>query len=617
MVAFGIILILLAIRNVLARAIPARYLDNMIFLKRILSSGTISMEQNMKMAASFKVNQIIRNARTIHAAAEFEHGAGSSSRKESSYGRALLSFTKTSDHWEEMGGFFWTWRRLLNGKLYQEDGIWLNNRMLQGNVGQLVLCLWLIPYMQAVLNILNIFYESVLVMVAPARWRILVPLAAAFGFAEFNALKLATSYIPSSVRTTLRYRYGVIGSLHHVDFQQVRTSVDDASFIFGAMFWGCLFSSLLVLLVSLLIFGLLCFEPFLPFLLQFVATVIGICITIGLKKLFLMFSRRKFHQRAFYRSNPAAANIVGVILEAWSLGISTLYVLKRMVFLLFASFVFVGRIDIPFLSEDADQIGPMTLDRFPIVFRKDLLMHEAHRHPYLERIGALYMLKLKYGDDFGRAAGSSWRLLFVFALLPWFRKYRIRSDEIDVDKFNFSQESTIFRKFVSAKADGLHGQNAIASTTEESASDDNAHATIASLKKEINDLREENERLKIRRGRAESKMDSSAAPWNNSTNASSANAAGDENRIAAVGLEERNDQFDLMEIVDEDQADEDSELLNVDLDRIDRGMEDAHEQLKNDMAGGDTGTNVEAEVNSLNEVEGDDFALDINVPVDN
>ena len=35
------------------------------------------------------------------------------------------------------------------------------------------------------------------------------------------------------------------------------------------------------------------------------------------------------------------------------------------------------------------------------------------------------MMKLRHGDNFGRVSGSIWRLLFVFALMPWLRKYRI------------------------------------------------------------------------------------------------------------------------------------------------------------------------------------------------
>lgn len=227
--------------------------------------------------------------------------------------------------------------------------------MISGNIGQLVLCLYLIPFLKVLLDAVEYFYESFLSLVAPSRWRILVPLAAAFSLAEFNALKLATSYTPSSVRTTLKFRSGMIGSLHDPEFQRLRSAVDDSCFIFGAMFWGCLFSSTLILFTSFVIFGMLCFEPFLPAVLQIIAAIIGIGITILVKMLFLMLARRKFHKRAFYRENPFAANVIAVVLESWSLGITTLYVAKRMIFLLGASFIFVGKSQL--LGLDTRYIG--------------------------------------------------------------------------------------------------------------------------------------------------------------------------------------------------------------------------------------------------------------------
>lgn len=38
-------------------------------------------------------------------------------------------------------------------------------------------------------------------------------------------------------------------------------------------------------------------------------------------------------------------------------------------------------------------------------------------------------MKLKHGENFARKTGSIWRLLFVFALFPWLRQYRILKDE--------------------------------------------------------------------------------------------------------------------------------------------------------------------------------------------
>ena len=190
---------------------------------------------------------------------------------------------------------------------------------------------------------------------------------------------------------------------------------------------------------------------------------------------------------------------MGVVVDAWNLGITTLYILKRMVTLIGCAFIFIGRIDIPFLSVEADEIGPARLDLFPFVFRKDLLMHDAHRHPYLERLGLFYMMKLRYGDHFGREAGSCWRLLFVFALFPWLRKFRIRAtDTLQFDQVKFSRDAT-FEAFSALAAKGTSrrfpGTLAPIEETEGEDCSSNSESAIEDLRRIINNLKEENSNL--------------------------------------------------------------------------------------------------------------------------
>lgn len=77
------------------------------------------------------------------------------------------------------------------------------------------------------------------------------------------------------------------------------------------------------------------------------------------------------------------------------------------------------------LAPGVGRIGPVELDSFPYSFRKDLVLHEAHRHPYIESLGVLFLLKLRCGDSFGSRPNACWRLLFVLALMPWLQKYRV------------------------------------------------------------------------------------------------------------------------------------------------------------------------------------------------
>lgn len=107
----------------------------------------------------------------------------------------------------------------------------------------------------------------------------------------------------------------------------------------------------------------------------------------------------------------------------------------RLVQFLLASAFWIGRIDVPFLSNDV-RFGGYHFDTSPTSYRKDILLHDTHRHPFMLRLGSMYLMKLAYGKAFSDPAGTCWRNLFVVALMPWIKRYRVSqtvNDDVDDD----------------------------------------------------------------------------------------------------------------------------------------------------------------------------------------
>lgn len=150
---------------------------------------------------------------------------------------------------------------------------------------------------------------------------------------------------------------------------------------------------------------------------------LGLGITMGLKMVLTM-SCRRVQYRSFYRIRPHAANLSALALECWYAGLGGSVLLGRITQFLFAALFWVGRIDVAFLSSDVVLFG-YHFDYVPINFIKEILVHEAHRHPYLERLAQMYLMKLRYKDFAACGAAAAWRQLYVVALFPWLAKHRV------------------------------------------------------------------------------------------------------------------------------------------------------------------------------------------------
>jgi hypothetical protein len=162
-----------------------------------------------------------------------------------------------------------------------------------------------------------------------------------------------------------------------------------------------------------------------------IAWGIGLTITVGFKMILTMFCGKNYW-KGFYRRRPAASNISSLAYECWHLGLGGGVLVSRLCQFLLASAFWIGRIDSQFLSDDVEVFG-YRFDTVPQKYFTELLVHDAHRHPFIERLAAMYLMRLKHGEYFSTDAGAQWRVVFVLTLMPWLVKFSQGRDHGDDD----------------------------------------------------------------------------------------------------------------------------------------------------------------------------------------
>lgn len=175
----------------------------------------------------------------------------------------------------------------------------------------------------------------------------------------------------------LKFRSGVLESLNgEENFQRLRDGPSSVTTLLGSALWGAACTGLFC---WLFVFGLVFLSVWSETretALQIYALLLGL-LAIFLLRLLVERVFRDLYNPSFYRKHPAAVNTINMVLECWNLAISILTMAGRAIKVSFVTLLYIGRIDTPLFAPGVGTIGPLVLDSEHLIFKKDLLIHEA------------------------------------------------------------------------------------------------------------------------------------------------------------------------------------------------------------------------------------------------
>eukprot|EP00547_Thalassionema_nitzschioides_P005901 CAMPEP_0194201652 /NCGR_PEP_ID=MMETSP0156-20130528/1868_1 /TAXON_ID=33649 /ORGANISM="Thalassionema nitzschioides, Strain L26-B" /LENGTH=943 /DNA_ID=CAMNT_0038926899 /DNA_START=232 /DNA_END=3060 /DNA_ORIENTATION=+ len=275
---------------------------------------------------------------------------------------------------------------------------------------------------------------------------IIICLIVGGAFGWFAMLWTQLAYYSSYWIGTLMLRHGGAGhfALRNPFLAILRTVPVSSASLIGGAFWGILFTGFLV---SSIIGGtlfLILWDESYKYVAPIIALLVGIAVTMCLRILLVVYIDDYLYT-AWYRKKPVIVTVLTVIMELWNLALSFGTIIGRSVKLISIACLHIGRIDTLFLADNVNLLfrpGPL-IDTYANAFGCDMLIHEAHRHPFLERLGVFYLLKIANGDAFISRPGSCWRLIFSLALLPWLKRYRQGLENNNPEEKIGNSESTI------------------------------------------------------------------------------------------------------------------------------------------------------------------------------
>ncbi len=133
--AIGITLMCFQLLELFRILVPAKLIQKIPYWKFFIRPSIVKLERATKQAAARKVNGMVNNALVIHEAClkPLQSGLSTSTK----VGSALLAYQSKEHDVEPCGGIRWAWKKMYDGSIYRDEGVWLHARLIASNIGQL------------------------------------------------------------------------------------------------------------------------------------------------------------------------------------------------------------------------------------------------------------------------------------------------------------------------------------------------------------------------------------------------------------------------------------------------------------------------------------------------
>lgn len=125
--------------------VSKQWLTESAIISALFTPAGLRAESAQKKASSFKISKMLENALSLHFKTDSFtlsrmnpiHESRTSARFEMSL-NAMSNFHAQELLTEKVGGVFWAWKKIMNGSIFVEEGVWLHSRLIVGNLLQLM-----------------------------------------------------------------------------------------------------------------------------------------------------------------------------------------------------------------------------------------------------------------------------------------------------------------------------------------------------------------------------------------------------------------------------------------------------------------------------------------------